>query len=115
MTNHTTGTDEPVSLWNGRYHARWGDDERLHSTIADAVSTVSGEARSAVSSQYDRAHAIAVKRLFSPEGSADGPSTGLVSFVLAGCLVSVYSDGRLSVGVADATAVESEADADLPS
>jgi hypothetical protein len=101
MTDESRPADELTASWHGRYLARWGNETPLYEAVTDAVSTVTGDARSAVASRYDRAHAFALSQLF---GGADGPSTpstGVVKFVLSECVVSVHSDGQLSVSLAD--------------
>jgi hypothetical protein len=101
MTDESRPADESTVPWHGRYLARWGDETPLYEAVTGAVSTVTGDARSAVASRYDRAHAFALSQLF---GGDDGPSTsstGVVKFPISECVVSVHSDGRLWVSLAD--------------
>ncbi|MDB2250056.1 MULTISPECIES: HalOD1 output domain-containing protein [Halorubrum] len=101
MTDESRPTDELTASWHGRYVARWGNETPLYEAITDAVSTVTGDARSAVASRYDRTHAFALSQLFGGADEASTPSTGVVKFVLSECVVSVHSDGQLSVSLAD--------------
>ncbi len=97
MTAERHTTDDPTAPIQSRYLARWGDETPLYEAVTDAVSTVSGDAHSVVAAQYDRAHAFALSRLFDD----DTASTGVVEFAISECVVSVHSDGRLSVSPAD--------------
>jgi len=99
MTAEPHTADESTAPLQSRYLARWGDETPLYEAVTDAVSAVSGDAHSAVAAQYDRAHAFALSQLF---GDDDDPSsTGVVKFAISECVVSVHSDGRLSVSPAD--------------
>jgi hypothetical protein len=108
MTDESRPADESTDPFHSPYLARWGDERSLHEAVSDAVSTVSGDARSTVASRYDRAHALALSRLFGHDDGASTPSTGVVKFALSECVVSVHSHGQLSVKPADH--VRSEAD-----
>ena len=103
MTDEPRSDDDSTAPWHGRYLAHWGEETSLYEAVTDAVSTVSGEASSTVESQYDRAHAFALARLFGASDEGRSPSTGVVKFALAGCIVSVHSDGQLSVSPTDDT------------
>lgn len=81
--------------------ARWGNETPLYEAVTDAVSTVTGDAHLTVASRYDREHAFALRKLFGAADGASTPSTGVVKFVLSECVVSVHSDGQLSVRLAD--------------
>ena len=103
MTDKTQLANDSTALWHDRYLARWGDETPLYEAVTDAVSTVTGDSRSAVASRYDRGHASALSRLF---GGVDEPptrSTGVVQFLISNCVVSVHSDGRLLVTLTDTT------------
>jgi len=93
--------DEPTAPWHGRYLAHWGNETPLYDAVTDAVSTVTGDTRSAVASRYDQAHAFALSQLFGEEDGASPPSTGVVKFIVSECVVSVHSDGRLLVNPTD--------------
>lgn len=99
MTDESRRDDESTEPWHGRYLARWGDETPLYEAVTDAVSTVTGDARSAVASRYDRAHAFALGQLFGGDDDPSTPSTGVVTFPISECAVSVHSDGRLSVSL----------------
>ena len=101
MTDESRPADESTVPWHGHYLARWGNETPLYDAVTDAVSTVTGDAHSAVASRYDRAHAFALSQLFGGADEASTPSTGVVKFVLSECVVSVHSDGQLSVSLAD--------------
>ncbi|WP_115864410.1 HalOD1 output domain-containing protein [Halorussus litoreus] len=101
MTDESRPADEPTAPLHGRYLSRWGDETPLYEAVTDAVSTVTGDARSAVASRYDRAHAFALSQLFGGDDEPSTPSTGVVKFPISECVVSVHSDGRLSVSPAD--------------
>jgi hypothetical protein len=101
MTEKSRPTEESTATWHGRYLARWGDETPLYEAVTDAVSTVTGDARSAVASKYDRAHAVALSHLFGETAEGSPPSTGEVEFVLSECIVSVHSNGHLSVSLAN--------------
>lgn len=101
MTDELRPTDQATAPWHGRYLARWGDETPLYEAVTDAVSTVTGDARSAVASRYDRAHALALSQLFGRDDAPPTPSTGVVKFPISECVVSVHSDGRLAVRLAD--------------
>jgi hypothetical protein len=101
MTNKSRPADESTAPWHGRYLARWDNETSLYEAVTDAVSTVTGDARSAVASRYDRAHAFALSQLFGGVDEASTSSTGVVKFVLSECVVSVHSDGQLSVSLTD--------------
>lgn len=101
MTDESRHADESTAPWHGRYLARWGKETPLYEAVTDAVSTVTGETRSAVASRYDRAHAFALSQLFGGVDGVSTSSTGVVKFVLSECVVSVHSDGQLSVSLAD--------------
>ena len=97
MTDETPLADESTEPSHGHYLTRWGDETPLYEAVTDGVSTVTGDARSAVAARYDRAHALALSRLFGGESESATPSTGVVKFVISECVVSVHSDGQLSV------------------
>jgi len=99
MTDEFRSADELPAPSHGRYSARWGDETSLYDAVTDAVSTVTGDARSVVASQYDQAHAFALSQLFSGDDKALRPtaSTGVVKFIVSECVVSVHSDGQLFV------------------
>lgn len=101
MTDEPRRGDGPTEQNGGRYLARWGGETPLYEAITDGVSTVTGDARSAVAARYDRAHALALSHLFGGEAEPATPSTGVVKFVLSECVVAVHSDGQLSVSRAD--------------
>jgi hypothetical protein len=101
MTKEYQSTDESTALRHGRYLTRWGRETPLYQAVTDAVSTVTGATRSTIASQYDQAHAFAVSRLFGEADEVSTSSTGVVKFVLSECIVSVHSDGQLSVRLAD--------------
>jgi len=101
MTDETRPDDESTVPWHGRYLARWGNEIPLYEAVTGAVSTVTGDDHSAVASRYDRAHAFALSQLFGGADEASTPSTGVVKFVVSECVVSVHSDGQLSVSLAD--------------
>ena len=101
MTDESRLADESTAPSHGRHLARWGDETPLYEAVTDAVSTVTGDARSAVASRYDRAHAFALSQLFGSDDAPPTPSTGVVKFPVSECVVSVHSDGRLSVSLAD--------------
>jgi len=69
MTDESRPADELTASWHGSYLARWGNETPLYEAVTGAVSTVTGDARSAVAPRYDRAHAFALSQLF---GGADG-------------------------------------------
>ncbi|QGN07233.1 hypothetical protein Hrd1104_07900 [Halorhabdus sp. CBA1104] len=101
MTDQSRPTDESTAPWHGRYLTRWGAETPLYEAVTDAVSAVTGDARSAVASRYDRAHAVALSQLFGEDDDPSTPSTGVVKFLVSECVVSVHSDGRLAVSPAD--------------
>lgn len=101
MTDETRLADGSTEPSHGRYLARWGDETPLYEAITDGVATVNDDPRSVVAAEYDRAHALALSRLFGAETEPATPSTGVVKFVLSECVVSVHSDGQLSVSRAD--------------
>lgn len=101
MTDEFRPDDKSTAPWHGRHLAHWGDETPLYEAITDAVSTVTGDAHSAVASRYDRAHAFALSQLFGRDDEPSTPSTGVVRFLTSECVVSVHSDGRLSVSPAD--------------
>lgn len=101
MLDKSQSCDESTAQWNGRYHARWGDETGLYEAVTTGVSTVSGEARSAVASQYDKVHAFTLSQLFAGADEQQMPSTGVVKFLICECVVSVHSDGQLSISLAD--------------
>ena len=101
MTDQSRSADESTAPLHGRYLARWGNVTPLYEAVTDAVSTVTGDARSVVTSRYDKAHAFAISQLFGGVNGTSTSSTGVVKFVLSECVVSVHSDGQLSVCLAD--------------
>ena len=101
MTDEFRPDDESIASGHGRYLARWGGETPLYEAVTNAVSIVTGDARSAVASRYDRAHASALSQLFGGDDDLSTSSTGVVKFPLSECIVSVYSDGRLSASPAD--------------
>lgn len=100
MTEEPRPEDESAAPWHGRYLAHWGGETPLYEAVTDAVSTVTGDARSAVANNYDRAHAVALTHLFDETTDASPPSTGEVKFTLSECTVSVHSNGHLWVSLA---------------
>lgn len=106
MTNKSQPTNESTAPCHDRYQARWGNETPLYETVTNAVSAVTGDARSVVASRYDRAHAFALSQLFGGVDEASTASTGVVKFMLSGCLVSVHSDGQLSVSLAERNAID---------
>ena len=101
MTDELRPADESTASTDGHYLAQWGEETPLYEAVTDAVSNVTGDARSAVASRYDRAHAFALSQLFGGADDSSTPSTGVVKFPISECVVSVHSDGRLSVSLAD--------------
>lgn len=101
MTDEFRPADDSAASWHGRYLARWGDETSLYEAVTHAVSTVTGDARSTIASQYDEAHASTLSQLFGQVDGVSTPSTGVVNFVLSECVVSVHSHGELSVTLAD--------------
>jgi hypothetical protein len=99
MTNRPQLNDESPAPRQGHYLTRWGDEKPLYEAVTDAVSTFTGDARSAVASKYDRAHAATLSQLFGGVDEPPTPSTGVVKFLISECVVSVHSDGRLAVSL----------------
>jgi len=104
MTREPRSADESTAPWHDRQLARWDDESSLYEAVTDAVSSATGTARSTVASQYDRAHAVALSRLFGENEGTATPSTGVVKFVLSECVVSVHNSGQVSVSPVDETA-----------
>jgi len=108
MTDESRPADESTGPCHGRHLARWGDETSLYEAVTDAVSTVTGDARSTVASRYDKSHAYALSQLFGKVDGVSTPSTGVVKFVLSECVVSVHSHGELSVKLADPARSETD-------
>lgn len=106
MTNHndrTTGVHG-----NERYftHHHWDGDASLRESIIGAVATVTGADTETIAAHYGIEHSRIVERLFGDSSTDDPRSYGLIRFLLYGSIVTVHSDGRLTVAVEDDDAAQ---------